>query len=128
MNEMFLVVLANLEKCGIGIALFLGAYLANMGLGMWKNVKIEGVNFDWKLIGQSVLKFMTLGVSIALLSCVVSLIPAYATYVGIEIGVETLETIDALVIIGAFLTATLKYVTDAFDKLKTILGDNTQKE
>ena len=123
MNEMFALVLTNLEKVGLGIALFCGAYVANMGLGAWKSVKIESSNFDWKLIGQSAAKFVVLGLSLALLSIVVSIIPSYATYIGIDIAPETMERIDSLVIIGAFLTATIKYVTDSISKVKTILGN-----
>lgn len=117
------IILMNLEKVGIGAVLFLGAYLANIGLGVWKNVKIDGSTFDWALIKQSIVKFIVLILSITLLSIVVSIIPAYATYVGIEISQEVLEIIDALVIIGAFLAATLRYVEDAISKLKTILGN-----
>ena len=119
---MLMLILTNLEKVGIGICLFLGAYLANMGLGVWKNVKIDGSTFDIALIKQSAIKFAVLIVSIALLSIVVSIIPVYATYIGIEISSEVLGTIDSLVIIGAFLTATIRYVTDGVSKLKTILG------
>lgn len=122
MNDIITLVLTNLEKVGIGVALFLGAYLANIGLGAWKNVKVEGYEFDWKLIRQSILKFFVLILSLGLLSVVMSVIPAYATYIGIEIGAETMETIDSLVVVGAFLTATVRYITDAVSKLKTILG------
>lgn len=122
MNDIITLVLTNLEKVGIGVALFLGAYLANIGLGAWKNVKVEGYEFDWKLIWQSILKFFVLILSLGLLSVVMSVIPAYATYIGIEIGAETMETIDSLVVVGAFLTATVRYITDAVSKLKTILG------
>nr|DAF59705.1 MAG TPA: hypothetical protein [Siphoviridae sp. ct0Wl9] len=123
MNNILILILTNLEKIGVGIGLFMGAYLANMGLGVWKNVKVDGSTFDWTLIKKSIVKFIVLILSIALLSIVVSVIPAYATYVGIEISQEVLETIDALVIIGAFLTATVRYVGDAVSKLKTILGN-----
>lgn len=123
MDNILILILTNLEKIGVGIGLFMGAYLANMGLGAWKNVKIDGSTFDWTLIKQSIVKFIVLILSIALLSIVVSVIPAYATYVGIEISQEVLEIIDALVIIGAFLTATVRYVGDAVSKLKTILGN-----
>ena len=116
------LVLMNLEKVGIGILLFLGAYLSNMGLGMWKNIKIDGAAFDKKLIAQSAVKFVTLGGSIALLSVVVGLIPEYVSFIGLEIAPETLETIDSLVIIGAFLTATIRYIGDGISKLKNILG------
>ena len=123
MNNILILILTNLEKIGVGIGLFMGAYLANMGLGVWKNVKIDGSTFDWTLIKKSIVKFIVLILSIALLSIVVSVIPAYVTYVGVEISQEVLETIDALVIIGAFLTATVRYVGDAVSKLKTILGN-----
>ena len=122
MNEIFNMALVNIEQVGIGLALFLAAYISNIGLGAWKNVKIEGYDFDGKAILQSLAKFGVLGVSIALLSFVVSIIPSYATYVGIEIGAETMGTINSLVIIGSFLTATIRYVVDAINKVKTILG------
>lgn len=122
MNDIISLILINLEKVGIGAGMFLCAYLANIFLGIWSNVKIEGYEFDWKLIGNSVLKFVIMGLGIGFLSIVISTIPAYATYIGIEIGSETMETIDSLVIIGTFLTATIKYVGDAISKVKTILG------
>lgn len=121
--EIMNLILTNLEKVGIGVLLFLGSYLANMGLGAWKNVKIDGTNFDWKLIKQSVLKFIVLGASLSLLSIVISILPAYITYVGIEIQTETMETIDSLVITTAFLTASIRYVSDAISKIKEILGN-----
>ena len=123
MNDIIVLVLTNLEKVGIGAGLFLGAYLANMGLGAWKNVKVEGYEFDWKLIGQSLLKFFVLILCLGLLSVVVSVIPAYATYIGIEIGAETMETIDSLVVIGAFMSATIKYTLEAIGKVKDLLGN-----
>lgn len=122
MNNIMMTVIANLEKVGIGASLFLGAYIANILLGVWKNVKIEGYDFNWELILQSLLKFVVLGLGVGLLSVVVSIIPMYLTYIGIEIGAETMETIDSMVIITAFVTATVKYVTDALSKLKMILG------
>lgn len=120
--EIIDMIIMNLEKVGFGALLFLMAYISNMGLGAWKNVKIEGYDFDWIAIWQSCVKFLILGLSIALLSMTVSIIPVYATYVGIEIGAETLETIDAIVIVGSFLTATVRYAADAISKVKTVLG------
>ena len=125
MNNIVELVLINLEKVGIGVVIFLGAYLANIGLGAWKNVTIEGYEFDWKLIGRSALKFLVIGICIGLLSCVVSVLPAYVTYIGITIEQEVLDTIDSLVIIGAFMTATIRYIADAINKVKVILGVST---
>lgn len=121
MNDIVNLIILNLEKVGIGIGLFLGAYVANILLGAWRNVKIEGYDFDWKLIGQSLIKFLVLGLGVGILSVVVSIIPIYLTYIGIEIGEDTMQTIDSMVIIGAFATATIKYITDAIDKIKNIL-------
>ena len=33
--DIWTLVLTNLSKVGIGVALFFGAYLANVGLGAW---------------------------------------------------------------------------------------------
>ena len=116
------IVIGNLEKVGIGVVLFLGAYLSNVCLGAWRNVKIEGYDFDWKLIGQSLIKFVVLGAGIGLLSVVVSTLPIYMAYVGIDIADDTMQVLDSIVIITAFVLATAKYVKDAYEKLKDILG------
>lgn len=115
------IIIDNLEKVGIGVVLFLGAYLSNICLGAWRSVKIEGYDFDWKLVGQSLIKFIVLGVGIGLLSIVISTLPIYMVYVGIDIAEETMQVLDSIVIITAFVVATTKYVKDAYTKLKAIL-------
>ena len=122
MNALISIVIANLEKVGVGALLFLGAYMSNICLGAWRSVKIEGYDFDWKLIGQSLAKFAVLGLGIGLLSIVVSILPVYMTYVGIVIEDETMAVLDSIVIITAFVVACVKYVKDAYVKLKEILG------
>ena len=122
MNALISIVIANLEKVGIGALLFLGAYMSNICLGAWRSVKIEGYDFDWKLIGQSLAKFAVLGLGIGLLSIVVSILPVYMTYVGVVIEDETMAVLDSVVIITAFVVACAKYVKDAYGKLKEILG------
>ena len=120
--NMMNIVLANLEKVGIGVALFMGAYVSNMCLGAWRNVKIEGYDFDWKLILQSLVKFIVLGLGISIMSIVVSILPVYMEYVGIDIADETMQVLDSLVIITAFVVACVKYVKEAYEKLKDILS------
>ena len=120
--DIMTIVVANLEKVGIGALLFLGAYMSNICLGAWRNVKIEGYDFDWRLIAQSAVKFIVLGVGIGLMSIVVSVLPVYMTYVGIVIEDETMNVLDSIVIITAFVVACAKYVKDAYGKLKEILG------
>ena len=120
--DIMTIVVANIEKVGIGVLLFLGAYLSNICLGVWRNVKIEGYDFDWKLIAQSAVKFIVLGIGIGLMSIVVSILPEYMTYVGIDITDEAMQVFDSIVIVTAFMTAAVKYVKDAYTKLKDILG------
>ena len=120
--DIMAIVVDNLEKVGIGVVLFLGAYLSNVCLGAWRNVKIEGYDFDWKLIGQSLIKFVVLGAGIGLLSVVISTLPIYMAYVSIDIADETMQVLDSIVIITAFVLATAKYIKDAYEKLKDILG------
>ena len=122
MSNLVMIVVDNLEKVGIGVLLFLGAYMSNVCLGAWRSVKIEGYDFDWKLIGQSLVKFAVLGLGIGLLSIVVSILPVYMTYVGIVIEDETMAVLDSVVIITAFVVACAKYIKDAYGKLKEILG------
>ena len=127
MQEIFNTILMNLEQVGIGALLFLVAYVSNILLGAWRNVNINGDNFNWSKIGQSALKFVVLGLGIGLLSTVVSVLPVFITYIGIEIAPETLASIDAIVIVGACTTATLRYVVDCIDKRKEVLGINQAK-
>lgn len=122
MQEIIDVICINLNQVGIGVLLFLCAYASNMMLGAWKNVKIDGSTFDWNKILQSCVKFIVLGLGIAILSMVIAIIPVYIEYIGIEVAPETLESIDAIVIVGAFLTATIKYVMDSLNKIKAALG------
>nr|DAT89714.1 MAG TPA: hypothetical protein [Caudoviricetes sp.] len=120
--DMMNIIFANLEKVGIGVVLFMGAYVSNMCLGAWRNVKIEGYDFDWKLILQSLVKFIVLGLGISLMSIVVSILPVYMEYVGVDIADETMQVLDSLVIITAFVVACVKYVKEAYEKLKDILS------
>lgn len=119
-------ILVNLEQVGFGVLLFVLTYIANIGLGAWKSVKIDTNKFQWNLIGNSLLKFIVLGLSISLLSVVLSTIPVYVTYVGIEIDTETMNTIDGLIIVSAFATATIRYAIDAINKLKSILTSSVE--
>lgn len=122
MQTLLQLILKNLELVGCGCGLFLMAYVANMALGAWQSVKVNGFDFDWALILNSLIKYIVMGLGIALLSIVVTIIPEYVAYIGIEIDPSLLEGATNAVIIGAFLTATVRYAKDAIDKVINILG------
>lgn len=121
MEGIMLLIISNLMKIGIGALLFLIAYLSNMGLGAWKSVKIHGYDFDLKLIGESIVKYIVLVLSVAGLCIVVTVAPEYANYVGMAIPDEYIEVVSNVVIIGTFITGICIYVKDGFDKLKEII-------
>lgn len=126
MTDIANLLLINLEKVGCGAIIFLMAYVANILLGVWKNVKIEGYVFDWEKIATSAIKYVVLGFAIALLSITIALIPQYATYIGLELAPEILETIDSTIIVGSFLVATTNYAVDAIKKIKALLNVITE--
>lgn len=120
MNEIFQLIFTNLEKVGIGACMFLCAYITNILLGIWTNVKIEGYSFDWNLIKQSIIKFIIVTIGIILLTCMVTIIPICAGYLGIIIEESTLNEFSTVVIIGPFMTAAINYGKDALAKFKAI--------
>lgn len=124
MENIMLLVVENLSKIGIGATLFLIAYLSNMGLGAWKSVKVDGYNFDWKLVLNSMVKYIVLVASVAGLCVVVTVTPEYANYVGLAIPDEYIEVVSNIVIIGTFITGIGIYVKDGLDKLRAIIIKN----
>lgn len=116
------LIIANLEKVGIGAGIFLLAYMSNIMLGAWRNTKIDAQQFDWKKIANSVVQYLVLGASISFLTIVVTVIPSYVALKGFQIDAETMKLLDASVILGAFIAAALRYVKDAFTKIKDLLA------
>lgn len=122
MQTVLLLIAANLEKVGCGVLIFVMCYIANMLLGVWKNVKVQGYEFDKALILNSIIKFFVFGIAITLLSISISVIPVYVGYIGIAVEEATLQAIDSTIIIGSFLTASFNYAKDALGKLKALLN------
>lgn len=122
MQTVLLLIATNLEKVGCGVLIFVMCYIANMLLGVWENVKVQGYEFDKTLILNSIIKFFVFGVAITLLSVSISVIPVYVGYIGIAIEEATLQAIDSTIIIGSFLTASFNYAKDALGKLKALLN------
>lgn len=122
MENILMLIGDNLIKAGIGAGMFLIVYLSNMGLGAWRSIKINGYNFDWKLIGSSILKYLVLTLSVTGICVGITMIPVYAVYVGMTIPDEFIEAVSTVVIFGAFLTGTCMYAKDGIDKIKELMG------
>ena len=74
MEDFWQIVLANLQNVGIGLAIFVAAYLSNMSFGLYYNIKILGQEFEWSKILASVLKILAFGVGTCLLTLAISAI------------------------------------------------------
>ena len=115
------VIIDNLINVGYGVALFIGAYLSNLLFSLWYNIKMLSQPFDYNKLLNSGLKILCFGGGLALLSLVISILPEFANGVGWEIPEEYQEVFADIVIIGSFLLASVKYVVEAWNKMKAIL-------
>ena len=122
MQEIIDIVLKNLYHVGLGCALFIIAYLSNVCLSLWYNIKILNQQFDYKKLLNSALKILAFGVGTSLLIIGITLVPIFADFVGFNIPEEYSEVFQNLAIISIFIISTCKYLIEAYGKFKKILG------
>lgn len=118
---MLQLILENLKNTGFAMLIFVGAYVANMLFGLWFNIKLLNQKFEPSRIKSSALKVLTFVVGLALLVTVVTAIPLFCDYIGLELPQEYLEVFTNLAIIGITVYVSISYAKEAFDKFKAIL-------
>ena len=101
--------LENLTNIGWAMLIFLCAYLANVAFSLWYNIKIRKEDFDREKLIASGLKILTA-------------LPIFANEVGWAIPDEYTDIFADLVIIGAVLLVSCKYIKEAFTKFVAILN------
>ena len=112
-------VLNNLINIGWAMLIFLCAYLSNVAFSLYYNIKILHQPFDkQKMIGLKVATFI---VGLTLLCVAITTLPIYADQLGWTIPEEYTEIFADLVIVGAVLMVSCKYIVEAFTKFKAIL-------
>ncbi len=121
MGELAQTVLTNLTDVGIGVLLFVMAYVSNMALGLYYNIKVLNQQFDKSKLIDSALKIAAFGIGTGLLCVCVTTIPAFATHVGFVIPEEYSTVFQDLAILAVFITSALKYVIEAYGKFSAIL-------
>lgn len=107
--------------------IFLSAYLANVAFSLWYNIKIQKETFDRNKLIASGLKIAVFVVGLTLLCTSITVLPIFANEVGWTIPDEYTDVFADLVIIGAVLLVSCKYIKEAFTKFVAILND-TQEE
>ena len=121
MKDILDVLLTNLTHVGMGCALFIIAYVSNILLSLWYNIKICNQEFDYKKLLNSVLKILAFGTGTSLLVIGITSVPMFSNYVGFVIPEEYSEVFQNLAIISVFLISTCKYLIEAYTKFKKIL-------
>lgn len=124
---MFEALLENITNIGWSMLIFLSAYLANVAFSLWYNIKIQKETFDRNKLIASGLKIAVFVVGLTLLCTSITALPIFANEVGWTIPDEYTDVFADLVIIGAVLLVSCKYIKEAFTKFVAILND-TQEE
>ena len=119
-------VINNLINIGWAMLIFMCAYLSNMSFSMYYNIKILMEPFDKAKLMNSALKIVAFICGLTLLCMAITTLPHFADQVGWVIPAEYSDIFSDLVIIGAVLMVSCKYIVEAFTKFKAIL--DFQKE
>ena len=124
---MFNAVINNLINIGWAMLIFMCAYLSNVSFSMYYNIKILMEPFDKAKLLNSALKIAAFICGLTLLCMAITTLPLFADLVGWTIPTEYADIFSDLIIIGAVLMVSCKYIVEAFTKFKAIL-DFKQEE
>ena len=121
-------IMNNLINIGWAMLIFLAAYLSNVAFSLYYNIKILLQPFDREKAINSALKVAAFVVGLTLLCVSITTLPLYANQVGWAIPEEYADMFADLVIIGAVLIVSCKYIVKAFTKFKAILEVTPKNE
>ena len=121
-------ILENLISVGWSMLIFLAAYLANVTFSLWYNIKLQKEPFDRVKLIASAIKIATFVIGLVLLCVSVTTLPLFANEVGWTVPQEYSDIFADLVIIGAVLLVSCKYIKEAFGKFTAILNAGTADE
>ena len=119
---MFNALLENLTNIGWAMLIFLCAYLANVTFSLWYNIKLQKEQFSREKLITGGLKVLTFVVGLTLLCTAITALPIFANEVGWAIPDEYTDIFADLVIIGAVLLVSCKYIKEALTKFVAILN------
>lgn len=118
-------ILENLISVGWSMLIFLAAYLANVTFSLWYNIKLQKEPFDRAKLIASSIKIATFVIGLVLLCVSVTTLPLFANEIGWTVPQEYSDIFADLVIIGAVLLVSCKYIKEAFGKFTAILNAGT---
>ena len=121
-------VISNLINIGWAMLIFLCAYLSNVSFSLYYNIKILLEPFSKKKLINSGLKIASFICGLTLLCIAVTTLPIFAAKIGWELPEMYIDVFGDLVIIGAVLMVSCKYIVEAFTKFKAILDFKKEVE
>lgn len=120
-------ILNNLINIGWAMLIFLAAYLSNVAFSLYYNIRVLLQPFDREKAINSALKVTAFLVGLTLLCVSITTLPLFANQVGWAIPEDYTDVFADLVIIGAVLMVSCKYIVEAFTKFKAILEVKTNE-
>lgn len=115
------MILENLKLIAFAVGLLGISMFSNTCFGLWYNIKILKNIFKVNILLFSLLKFFMFSLGLASLSVLITLLPMYAKYSGVEMAEEFYTTITIAIIIAVFIKTIIKYTKQSFEKLNNIL-------
>lgn len=122
MQDFWKLALENLLAALVGFSIFGMAYLSNVSFSLYYNIKIAGETFEKQRLINSLYKILAFAGGTMLLVLSTSLIIPWANKNNLPIPAEYSTVISTVVTLGACLSGSLKYILEAFNKMKKILS------
>ena len=121
MSEFWGIALSNLQAALIGFSIFGMAYISNVSFSLYFNIKIAGETFEKQRLINSIYKILAFAGGTLLLVLATSLIVPWASENNLPIPAEYSTVISTVTTLGVCLSGALKYILEAFNKMKSIL-------
>lgn len=122
MQDFWKLALENLLAALVGFSIFGMAYLSNVSFSLYYNIKIAGETFEKQRLINSFYKILAFAGGTMLLVLSTSLIIPWANKNNLPIPAEYSTVISTVVTLGGCLSGSLKYIVEAFNKMKKILS------
>lgn len=121
MSNFWGIALSNLQAAAVGFSIFGMAYASNISFSLYYNIKIAGETFQKQKLLNSLYKVLAFGFGTLLLVLATSLIIPWANVNNLPIPAEYSTVISTVATLGVCLSGALKYIMEAFNKMKSIL-------
>ena len=122
MNELITLFFQNLIVIGIGMAIFVCAFLSNMAFSLYENLSIKKEGWSWNKFWEGIAKAVAFIVGLSLLCLSVTAIPYFADKIGWVIPKDYADVFSDLAIVFVILSVSCSYVLKAFNTFKDILN------